>query len=137
MANTRLTVVVRTDLQMSAGLLAAQVSHMADSWIRKMVTSGKWEARKSWPKKVITEIDEDQAGWLPDPYISVLAIGSREELDDLINSAYEHALPVREWEDLLPAPTLGKPMRFKVGVALGPADFDKIKLVTGDLPLYP
>ena len=132
MSNTRLTVVVRKDLLLSPGLLAAQVSHAANEFIKDLVCN------KATDPVTFNELQHE---WLLKPYISVVAVQTAEELDIIENNARGAAgalnLPTFEWVDVIPSPTFeGKTIRAKVAIAIGPADFDDIKLVTGMLPLY-
>ena len=130
MSNTRLTVVVRKDLQLPEGLLAAQVAHIANEFIRIKLLE-----------------DKDQAGapsfydyeweWFEDPYLSVLATNCKEDLLEVIEHAKREKLSICCWEDTIPSPTFpNQVIKALVGVSIGPEDFDKIKIVTGGLPLY-
>jgi peptidyl-tRNA hydrolase len=134
MANTRLTVVVRRDLQLPPGLLAAQVAHMSDAFMRLRIVA----MLKSDPEIQLKDaFRENEIAWMPEPYISVLAVNCFEELNMIQEQAQSNELPVYEWEDLVPSLIFkGVSMRAKVGLSIGPADFDAIKLVTGVLPLY-
>ena len=125
MANTRLTVVVRKDLNMPAGLLAAQVAHMGDAFMRYKITGG--ETFKAHEKE-----------WMVSPYIAVLAVNSYEDLVEIYNHVKKEKLPCHKWEDVIPSPTFGmdKPIKAFVGLSIGPEDADKIKIVTGGLELY-
>jgi len=124
MSNTRLTVVVRRDLQLVPGLLAAQVSHIVNEWIKDKVLCEK-------------PFTQDEKDWLAEPYLSVLAVGCWEELNHIEVQARNACLPVWTWEDTIPMPTIEALfLKCKVGISIGPDDFDKIKIVTGMLPLY-
>jgi len=148
MSNTRLTVVVRKDLQLSEGLLAAQVAHMSDSFMRKRINhrfdsvseNGMVETPLNSPEDVKSCSDlfnKDELSWMQTPYLSVLSINCYEDLVELTEHAEREQLPVNKWTDTIPSPTFeGKAMRAFVGIAIGPADFDKIKIVTGSLSLY-
>lgn len=137
MANTRLTVVVRKDLQMPAGLLAAQVCHMADAFMRAKILDA-YEIQESDPRpQGLTNFTNPQIAWMSDPYISILAVNTYEDLCEISEHAKRENLPTFEWKDLVPSPTIeGKAIKAFVGIAIGPADFDAIKIVTGGLPLY-
>jgi peptidyl-tRNA hydrolase len=132
MANIRLTVVVRKDLQMPEGLLAAQVAHMSDAFMRKGVLRTLFEEIR--PEDVFSR---PQSEWCKEPYLSVLAVNSYEDLVEIKEHAEREKLPVHCWKDLVPSPTIpDKSIRAFVGLAIGPADFDAIKIVTGALELY-
>jgi peptidyl-tRNA hydrolase len=134
MANTRLTIVVRRDLQLVPGLLAAQIAHMADSFSRNKIVAALEKNSNVKLKDVFEQIELD---WMPEPYISVLAVNTYEELNLIQDDAEDVGLPVNVWEDTIPSHIFeGRFLQCKVGIAIGPADFDAIKLVTGMLPTY-
>ena len=72
------------------------------------------------------------------PYLSVLAVNCYEDLLEIHKQVKAEKLPCHKWEDTIPSPTFGmdKPIHAFVGIAIGPADFDKIKIVTGALESY-
>lgn len=125
MSNTRLTTVIRKDLQLADGQLAAQSAHICDNWLRT----------KCYNKETFS-IQED--AWMKEPYISVLAVNSKEEMDFIYDLAKQKSLQVYEWSDILPSKVLnGQYLKYeRIGISIGPADMDKIKEVTGTLPLY-
>jgi len=130
MANTRLTVIVRKDLQMPAGLLAAQVCHMADAFLRKIIT-------QNITKNIKQVTSQEQINWCKEPYLSVLGVNSYEDLIEIQEHACKEKLPQHEWQDVIPSPTFpDKNIKAFIGIAVGPADFDAIKIVTGGLELY-
>jgi peptidyl-tRNA hydrolase len=132
MANTRLTVVVRKDLQMPEGLLAAQVAHMSDNFLRSGVHRVLFDGIR--PEDVFSVT---QSEWCKEPYLSVLAVNSYEDLCEIEEHCKREQLPAHSWHDLVPSPTIpDKSIRAFVGIAIGPADFDDIKIVTGSLELY-
>ena len=129
MANIRLTVVVRKDLQLSPGLLAAQVSHMADAFMRQIILKNELE--------LVCAPTKQEADWCKEPYLSVLAVNSYEDLKEIKEHAEREKLPLNCWKDLVSSPTFpDRSIKAFVGIAIGPADFDKIKIVTGGLDLY-
>lgn len=124
MANTRLTAVIRKDLQMPTGLVAAQASHLGDEWMRRRILEGK-------------KFTAEEKAWMVSPYFSVLAVQTIEELIMIQNDALGEDLTVLEWSDVIPCPTLdGRTMKAFIGISIGPHDFDAIKLVTNGLKLY-
>jgi len=135
MANIRHVVVVRRDLQLSPGLLAAQVAHISDSFIRgeilkAHIMNGKGKVDKP-------NFTPNELSWFRDPYISVLAVNCYEDLEKLMDHARSENLSVIKWVDLVPSPTFpDRSIKALVGISIGPDDFDKIKIVTGSLPLY-
>ena len=129
MSNTRHVVVVRKDLNMPMGLMAAQVAHISDQFMREKLLEDKNEAGS--PSFFTYEWD-----WFKDPYLSVLAVNCKEDLDIISKEAVENGLKVRSWGDLVPSPTFPDRMiKTVIGISIGPDDFDKIKIVTGKLPL--
>ena len=131
MSNIRHVVVVRKDLQLSPGLLAAQVAHISDQFMRNQFPACK-EGDVNHPHFSNNELE-----WFQNPYLSVLAVNCAEDLNAVLQSAaYEH-LQVFEWNDTIPSPTFpDRAIKVRVGISIGPDDFDKIKIVTGALPLY-
>jgi len=123
MSNTRLTLVIRKDLQLSNGLLAAQASHLGDAWMRDRIMSGLL-------------FHENEREWMKDPYVSVLSVNTREELEYLKKISLENGLAIFEWHDIIPSESLKITLRTFIGISIGPDDFDKIKTVTSNLPLY-
>ena len=126
MANIRHVAIVRKDLQMSPGLLAAQVAHISDNFMISLLI-----------RKQSKAITEDQIAWFKDPYLSVLAVNCVEDLDTIASHAQKENLPTLTWKDTIPSPTFpNKWIIAFVGISIGPADFDRIKIVTGSLQLY-
>jgi peptidyl-tRNA hydrolase len=123
MANTRHVVVMRKDLNMPVGLACAQAAHICDSFQRHVLIEDG---------NVPPYVKE----WLREPYLSVLAVAGKDELEYIIDQADAAELAVHKWYDNIPSENLRKPMHVLVGCSIGPADFDKINLVTGTLPLY-
>ena len=138
MSNTRHVVVVRKDLQMSQGLLAAQVAHMSDAFMRKVLLVALKEGQDAMETHgVFPDFSENELDWFEEPYLSVLAVNCYEDLVEICEHAEREKLPVNKWEDLVPSPTIeGKSIKAFVGISIGPADFDAIKIVTGCLDLY-
>ena len=132
MSNTKMVVVVRRDLNMPPGLLAAQAMHIGMEFIR----------RKSWtPKKGeaehIVSFNKVETEWFAQPYVSVLAVNTPEELDFVYKSAKNERLHAVEWLDVIPSEVLsGQVLECRVGISIGPADSDALRKVTGTLPLY-
>ena len=125
MANTWLNCVVRKDLKLPEGLLSAQVAHISDQWMRDRILSGG-------------EFTQEELEWMKEPYINILAVNTYEELMDMFSSA-EFAIGLNPvmWTDILPSEALKKNLpNIKVGFSIGPADMDKLRAVTGNLPRY-
>jgi len=134
MGNIRHTVVVRKDLQLVPGLLAAQVAHISDQFIRSAIINCQ-----SGPvaKSFNPEFTQMAHEWFRSPYLSVLAVNCAEDLNAVMEHAVSSGLQVHEWSDTIPSPTFpDRAIKVRVGISIGPDDFDKIKIVTGALPLY-
>jgi peptidyl-tRNA hydrolase len=124
MANVWLNCVVRKDLQLPEGLLAAQVAHISDEWMRRRILSGQ-------------PFTDAEKAWMKEPYINILAVNTKEELDAIYSDANEAGLEPVPWRDLLPSEALKRNIpNIFVGMSIGPADFDKLRAVTGNLPRY-
>jgi len=137
MSNTRLTVVVRKDLQMPVGLLAAQVAHMADAFMRSRILDAYEILESDNRPEGVVNFTNPEVDWCREPYISVLAVNSYEDLCEILEHVNRENLPVFRWDDLVPSPTFeGKAIKAFIGLSIGPADFDKIKIVTSGLELY-
>jgi peptidyl-tRNA hydrolase len=127
MSNTRLTVVVRKDLNLPEGLLAAQAVHTSMEFIRDKIDA----------QNRMSEFDEIEKEWIKEPYISILAVQCHEDFEAVVKHAESEGLPYQIWEDTIPSPTFpDKAIKATVGLAIGPADFDAIKIVTNGLELY-
>ena len=141
MASTRMAIVVRRDLRMPSGLLAAQVLHVGMLFVQDMVenrSSGSHEPKnpnvEGGPYLMATETEVD---WIMTPYVAVLAVDTPEELAAVQKMAEDEKLPVRVWKDVVPSKVLeGRVLECVVGISIGPADSDQIRKATGTLPLY-
>ena len=134
MGNIRHTVVVRKDLQLVPGLLAAQVAHISDGFMRAKFTILKDGSKEGYS---MSPINCNELEWIKAPYLSVLAVNCAEDLNAVLEHAISCGLQVIEWCDTIPSPTFpDRAIKVRVGISIGPDDFDKIKIVTGALPLY-
>jgi len=143
MANIRLTVVVRKDLQLVPGLLAAQVSHMADAFMRAKILNALSLTEGGNPNMLtlldmsFPDFDKGELEWMKEPYLSVLGVNCYEDLVEIMDHCKRESLKIYEWKDIIPSPTFpDRTIRALVGVAIGPDDFDLIKVVTGSMELY-
>jgi len=140
MANIRLTVVIRKDLLLEPGLLAAQVSHIADMFMRKKLHA--FMRQKILAQKgAHLGFTHPEISWLAEPYISILGVNCFEDLNEVIKHCKRQKLAHYIWTDTIPSPTgkaTKRPSFIKalVGISIGPEDFDKIKIVTGHLLPY-
>jgi peptidyl-tRNA hydrolase len=133
MSNTKMDVVVRRDLNMVPGLLAAQVLHIGMEFIRQ-----KMMIKEIHPETVRDiSLTNKESEWIPTPYVSVLAVDTPEELAVIIKRAQEENLLVREWRDVIPSKVLdGQVIECLVGISIGPDESDTLRKVTGKLPLF-
>jgi peptidyl-tRNA hydrolase len=139
-----MAVVVRRDLNLPPGLLAAQVLHIGMCFVQKRVTLDLIpHALETLSKKNpyagwnAVAIPPKEIEWIHEPYVAVLAVDTPEELQLLITDAQRKVLPIYEWYDVIPSTALsGQFIKCLVGIAIGPADADHLKKVTGTLPLY-
>lgn len=145
MSMIRQTVLVRTDLGFSTGLMAAQVSHIHLETIRQsilrnqdtpgMVKNSNLTALLKNPDEVETFLD-----WLQSPYIFVHGVPNLEALEHYERKAEGvFGLMTSVWTDTVRI-VLSENQKIdlpniKVGLSLGPADSDIIRTIIGDLPL--
>lgn len=126
MANLIQRVLVRTDLQMPAGLLAAQVAHLHATYLIDIIKGGKFE-------------DPDKLAWIDNPYLFVHGVPNLETLTYYCDECYEAKVPYKKWEDTIYMDVYeGKRIVLAdvlIGICIGPDDSDVIKKVVGDLPL--
>jgi len=131
MSNIRHVVIVRKDLQMPVGLLAAQVAHINDNFMRTKIVSTDYH------DSIVSRFNATELDWMENPYLSVLAVNCFEDLQNIIEAAKKEGLNIYEWTDLVTSPTFpDRTIKTLIGISIGPDDFDKIKKVTGSLPLY-
>lgn len=124
MSNIRHVIIIRKDLNFSSGLVAAQAAHISDLFMRSKILD----------KKKFSAIELE---WMQEPYITVLAVQCREELDVIAKEASAHGLSVQHWYDTVVSPVLERKIEgVFVGISIGPDDSDKLSVVTGNLPLY-
>lgn len=127
------TIVIRRDLQMSPGLLAAQVAHLSSLWLHRQILATKSFGPDS--------MSEAQQNWLDGPVLGVLAVNIPEEFSPLIQKAKDLEVNYHIWKDTIPSKIFGsedkpKMLFVEVGIAFGPDDNELIKQITGELPRY-
>ncbi|ARM75996.1 peptidyl-tRNA hydrolase Pth2 [Acidianus manzaensis] len=117
----KMVIVVRSDVKMGKGKIAAQVAHAAVSLVLDILNSNntKW---KSW---LYEWIDEGQ------PKI-VVKVNNLEELLDRIQKAKSNGLPVSIISDA--GKTQLQPGTITCG-GIGPSEDSEIDPITGDLKL--
>ena len=144
MANRRIVLVIRKDLELPVGLAMAQAAHLCDEWLRQRVLKAVDSPRPT-PKDddcppVVNLYDHfapDEIEWMESPTVSVLSVNTPEELEIIRDEAKENGLPVHEWSDTIHSGVLDRFINaVPVGISIGPSEDDLIKPVTGKLPLY-
>lgn len=134
MSNTQHVVVMRKDLQMPTGLVAAQTAHAAKKFMIERILTTPMNAMN---RDMFGPEDGSERDWMKDPYIAVLAVQCLEELHIIRDKAREAKLQIHVWNDVISSPTFeGVSFRTDVGLSIGPDDADAIKLITGGLPLF-
>ena len=134
--NVKQSVVIRKDLLMSPGLLAAQACHLNDEWLRERILAARL---KKFPGKKVFDfgLSSDEFQWMEGPVLSILSVNIPEELDQLMEKAKSLGVEYHVWKDTIPSVIFaGQFLEVVVGVAFGPDDDEKIKQITGTLPLY-
>lgn len=132
MANLVQRVLVRTDLGMPTGLLAAQVAHIHAT---PLIQSFKRHYKQALEDIYVENVKE----WMTTPYLFVHAVPNKEVLDYFITECSDKQVRHNEWIDTVYvdiSPTQKKVFSdVLIGVSIGPADSDDIKTIVGDLPL--
>jgi len=124
------TIVIRTDLQMTAGKMCAQAAHAS------MAVLLNASQRETLNGTLVTVIRHwmDLTAWLDHSFAKIgLRAESEEELRDIIQKAKDAGLPVAEITDngfthFKGVPTL-------TCCAIGPAKLEEIDKITGHLKL--
>ena len=142
--NLRQSILVRTDLGFSVGLMAAQCSHIHMQLLRKAILEKEpvFEAAPqldSGKFPVECELSSDMIEWLHSPYVFIHGVPNREVLEHFVHKAIEAKIDVETWSDCVFI-NISETQReafpdILVGASLGPTDSDKIKAIIGDLPL--
>ena len=128
MANVRHCIVIRRDLNLKPGALAAQAIHISDGFMRNGVLLQITDDKEHF--------DRIQKEWISEPVVAILAVNTPEELNDVAKCSKEIGLRVTEWRDHVYSEILGRPIRVLVGISIGPDETDKIREATGMLPSY-
>lgn len=138
MSNVRQTILIRTDLKLKTGLLAAQVAHLHMEQVRQILTAQDKDAI-TIDFSAMGEVGADLQEWLNTPYIFVHGVPNKEALDYFAQVAREKKIIVTNWSDTIFLEFSKKQKvalpQVLVGIVLGPTDSDKIRSVIGDLPL--
>jgi len=137
-ANIRQSILIRGDLDLPMGLMAAQVAHLHMEGIRILIRNLKTKKQKL-DFSLMGEMGYDLDSWLESPYLFVHKVPCLEVLDFFHGEFHRVGVPVYEWKDTITidiSPTQKKAFSgMKIGIAVGPCDSDKIKSIISDLPL--
>ncbi len=130
MKSPKQTIVVRKDLNMRKGKLAAQVAHasMKVFFDKMTIFPNKFEPN-GLPYAKINSLSESMVAWMEGPFTKiVLGCDSEDEIHDLASKAKTLKIPYAVIEDS------GKTEFYKTPtitcIALGPCDSDIIEQLT-------
>lgn len=125
--NVKQVIVVRRDLNMRKGKIAAQVAHASMQFLLHRNFS-------SDPTVLVRTFNQAEYLWLSGLFTKVVAgVDSEEELRDLINQAKAHEVMVYEITDSGRTEFRGKPTL--TCAAFGPDTSDRLDQITGHLKL--
>lgn len=120
-------IVVRKDLNMRKGKLAAQVAHASMKFILA-------NDRSLDHGHILTYVNEDKQDWMSSGMTKiVVGVDSKEELENLIQKAQESEIEVYSITDSGKTEFKGVPTL--TCAAFGPAKSEKLDLLTGKLKL--
>ena len=127
MGEVKQVIVVRRDISMRKGKLAAQVAHAAMKFI---VDNNESET----PDRITTNLSQDEAAWLAGSFTKiVVGIDSEDALRDLMLKAELSGIEVNPIVDSGRTEFNGVPTL--TCAAFGPCDADALDKVTGNLRL--
>lgn len=132
MTEQKQVIIMRKDLKMNRGKIAAQASHACMKIFFDRVKNIFYNEDGS--ADVTINFTKEMELWRQGPFTKVcLQVHSEEELLDIYNKAKEKELPVALITDS--GATTFHNVPTNTCIAIGPADSDKIDEVTGDLKL--
>jgi len=123
MSNLKQYVIVRKDLQLNAGELAAQVAHLSANFITAKITGDI----------VFTNMEME---WFKSPYLIVLEVNNCDELEMVKQLALEHDASFIVWKDTVKSKTFDAWYKTQIGLSLEINDSDALKPIVGRLQLY-
>ena len=136
MANRRIVLVIRKDLELPVGLAMAQAAHLGDEWLRNRICNARHPV-DDMRVDLQTLFTPDEFEWMQSPTLSVLTVNTPEELAKIEAQAKMAKLPCHSWVDTVHSAVLDCYLpKVKIGIAIGPVEDDMVKPVTGKLPLY-
>lgn len=130
--STKQVIVVRKDLNMRKGKLAAQVAHASMKvFFDRMIYLGKTDRGL---EGYGLSISEEMKEWVDGSFTKIVVyVNSEEELEELTTLASFHGLPWALIKDNGYTEFHGVPT--VTALAIGPADSDELDALTGHLPL--
>jgi len=137
LANIQFQVILRKDLKMPVGLAMAQATHVSDQWMRtKIINFSDNVVGVNKPFKNI-DFSDNEIAWMHKPYVAILAVDCKEELEHVIHLAKAKEIPYSLWTDTIQLNIFeNKFADVLIGCSLGPIDADKLSVISGCLPLY-
>ena len=132
--STKQVIVVRKDLSMRKGKIAAQVAHASLAFIANRLSYDIIRSRPVTYRTRVHGLTEVEVGWLEDSYTKVvLGVDSEDELLELASQAARQGVAV--WPIVDNGRTEFGGVATLTCVAFGPDYNDKIDAVTGHLAL--
>ena len=142
MSNVVQRILIRSDLDLPMGLMAAQVAHIHMQGVRNLLNNSNKNPKRDSATISYSDFGvygADLEEWLKEPYLFVHKVPCLEILDFFHTEFQKAKIPVCEWKDTITiniSPTQKKAFPLmKIGIAIGPCDSDKIKAIISDLPL--
>lgn len=132
-------IVVRKDLNMRKGKLAAQVAHASMKvFFDRMLLNSEFEPRTHRPigtyKATINNLSSDEYNWMNGAFTKVVvSVDTEDEIYNLQDRAVEANVPCAVIIDNGLTEFGGK--KTTTCIALGPASSEVLDPLTGDLPL--
>ena len=128
MAKPKQVIVVRKDLNMRKGKIAAQVAHAA---MKVFFDKGEWEDAKTF---AIPHLTEQMKEWMKGAFTKVVVgVDSEDAIYQLAEKAREAGIPHAVIVDSGFTEFHGN--KTTTCIAIGPDDGDEIDKITGDLEL--
>lgn len=135
MTNIKMVIVVRKDLNMRKGKMAAQVAHgVMKVWFDRMVEPWNPTVGEGYVIARKTGLTDEMIEWKETDYTKVVvSVDSEQEIYDLAEQAKEADIPYAVIIDNGFTEFAGK--KTTTCIAIGPAKSEVIDPITGDLKL--
>lgn len=132
MSDTKQVILMRSDLGMSAGKVAAQACHASLAFLTSRLSVGVHTGNGSEHKLRLVEAERD---WIRHSFAKVvLEVWSEDHLMSILRDAERHGLVTHLISD--EGRTVFKGVRTVTCAAIGPDTVEKINAVTGHLKLF-